>query len=74
MSFAIKEAIYKAIDPTVERYVHFTEVALHFREAGEVEVELRLPELPAEVWQVTARYALDDRWIMAVATAVRTVP
>lgn len=74
VSFAIKEAIYKAIDPTVERYVHFTEVALHFREAGVVNVELRLPELRTDEWQVSARYALDDRWIMAVATAVRAVP
>ena len=69
LSFAIKEAVYKAIDPTVQRYVHFTEVALHFTETGLVSVSLLLPELVHSDVTVHAHYALDDRWIVATAVA-----
>ncbi len=69
LSFAIKEAIYKAIDPTVQRYVRFTEVALEFTEHGGVRVSLLLPELSHGELQVHAHYALHDKWIIATATA-----
>ncbi len=74
LSFAIKEAVYKAIDPTVRRYVRFTEVALAFAESGSVSVSLLLPELLDSEVRVHAHYLLDDRWIVAtaVATAVAT--
>ncbi len=71
LSFAIKEAVYKAIDPTVQRYVRFTEVALQFTESGTVSVSLLLPELRRRDATVHAHYTLDDRWI--VATAVATI-
>lgn len=69
LSFAIKEAIYKAIDPTVRRYVRFTEVALAFSEHGHLNVSLLLPELANGELEVHAHYALHDRWIVATATA-----
>jgi 4'-phosphopantetheinyl transferase EntD len=69
LSFAIKEAVYKAIDPTVQRYVRFTEVALQFSDDGAVAVSLLLPELAPEEITVRAQYALDDRWIVATAVA-----
>ncbi len=69
LSFAIKEAIYKAIDPTVQRYVRFTEVALAFTEENRVRVSLLLPELANGELQVHAHYALQDKWIIATATA-----
>jgi 4'-phosphopantetheinyl transferase EntD len=69
LSFAIKEAVYKAIDPTVQRYVQFTEVALQFTETGLVSVSLLLPELLHRDVTVHAHYALDDRWIVATAVA-----
>ncbi|WP_309671784.1 4'-phosphopantetheinyl transferase superfamily protein, partial [Gemmatimonas sp.] len=65
LSFALKEAVYKAIDPTVRRYVRFTEVALQFTDTGLVSVSLLLPELSQGNVTVHAHYALDDRWIVA---------
>ncbi len=69
LSFAIKEAIYKAIDPSVQRYVRFTEVALRFTDESTVAVSLLLPELANGEISVRAQYVLDDRWIMATAVA-----
>ena len=40
LRFSIKEAIYKAIDPFVRRYVAFTEVELEVSEAGVAQVRL----------------------------------
>lgn len=61
LRFAIKEAIYKAVDPIVERYVGFTEVEL---EVGELYAAVT-SVLPAEIeatwrehrghWIATAR-------------------
>jgi 4'-phosphopantetheinyl transferase EntD len=64
--FAIKEAIYKAIDPMVRRYVGFKEVELVVGEAGAVDVRVVDPnKLPVVVeawwtaheghWLATAR-------------------
>ena len=48
--FAIKEAIYKAIDPIVRRYVGFTEVELDVEDDGSVRVTvLDLARLPVDV-------------------------
>jgi enterobactin synthetase component D len=69
LSFAIKEAVYKAIDPTVRRYVQFTEVALQFGDDGAVSVSLLLPELATGQIIVRAHYSLDERWIVATAVA-----
>lgn len=73
LSFAIKEAVYKAIDPTVRRYVRFTEVALAFTDNGSVSVSLLLPELSHGDMTVRAQYSLDDRWIVATAVATTGV-
>jgi phosphopantetheine--protein transferase-like protein len=40
--FSAKEAIYKALDPFVRRYVAFSEVSLRRRRSGRVDVELSL--------------------------------
>ncbi|QJR35566.1 4'-phosphopantetheinyl transferase family protein [Gemmatimonas groenlandica] len=69
LSFALKEAVYKAIDPTVRRYVRFTEVALEFTADGAVAVSLLLPELLHGDMTVRAQYSIDDRWIVATALA-----
>lgn len=66
LRFAIKEAIYKAVDPIVRRYVGFTEVELDLLADGAVAVTvLDLARLPVEVeawwreqdghWLATAR-------------------
>ncbi len=67
--FAIKEAIYKAVDPFVRRYVAFTEVALDVHANGSVDVHVLDPDkLPVTVeawwherdglWLATARAKL----------------
>jgi 4'-phosphopantetheinyl transferase EntD len=54
LHFAIKEAIYKAIDPIVRRYVGFTEVSLTISSAGACAVTLvdpaRLPVVVSAWW------------------------
>lgn len=70
LRFAIKEAIYKAIDPIVRRYVGFTEVELDVLEDGRALVTavdpLRLT-MPIEAhWR-----ELDGYWL-ATARALRT--
>lgn len=69
--FAIKEAVYKAIDPFVERYVRFTEVELALHDDGTTAVSLSLPELgPGDVF-VDAWWRMDDDWIVATAVSRR---
>ena len=51
LRFAIKEAIYKAIDPFVRRYVGFTEVELDVRPDGSVGVSSALPVAIEATWR-----------------------
>ncbi len=53
LRFALKEAVYKAIDPHVQRYVRFQEVELFPESEGEAEVRLLLPEFA--VRRITVR-------------------
>jgi phosphopantetheine--protein transferase-like protein len=69
--FALKEAVYKAIDPFVERYVRFTEVELDITAPDAVRVQLHLPEREMADVQVDARYTVDDEWIVATASSHR---
>jgi len=67
--FAIKEAIYKAIDPIVRRYVGFTEVELVVHPDGRCDVQIvDEPALPVavEAWW----HERDGFWI-ATARAAR---
>lgn len=74
LHFALKEAIYKAIDPVVQRYVRFTEVELELsastggaggHEAGVARVSLLLAENPPLV--VVASWQHDAHYIIATA-------
>lgn len=72
--FAVKEAIYKAIDPFVHRYVRFTEVELDRpvdADSGEATVKLLLPELQTGEVAVRAQWHLDGDWIVATAYSAR---
>jgi 4'-phosphopantetheinyl transferase EntD len=69
--FAIKEAVYKAIDPYVGRYVRFTEVELDVLHDGQATVRLLLPEPAMQHVHVEARWRFEDRWIIAMARSVR---
>lgn len=65
LRFAIKEAIYKAVDPIVERYVGFQEVELEVAGDGGCTVVSQLPAAIEAAWCEHAGY-----WI-ATARAVR---
>lgn len=69
LHFAIKEAIYKAIDPIVRRYVGFTEVELELSSDGGCTVHVvdasRLPVVVEAWWQER-----DGHWL-ATARARR---
>ena len=70
LRFAIKEAIYKAVDPFVRRYVGFTEVELDVGDDGSCVVTIvdpaRLPVAVEARWQ-----AWQGFWL-ATARALRT--
>jgi 4'-phosphopantetheinyl transferase EntD len=62
LRFAIKEAIYKAVDPFVRRYVGFTEVELEVRDDGSCAVRVldpaRLPVVVSATWR-----EVDGHWL-----------
>jgi 4'-phosphopantetheinyl transferase EntD len=68
--FAIKEAIYKAIDPMVRRYVGFLEVELVVGEAGRVDVHIvdatKLPVV-IEAWWTE----LEHHWLATARARLR---
>ncbi|GAB1341854.1 4'-phosphopantetheinyl transferase [Gemmatimonas sp.] len=66
--FALKEAVYKAIDPFVERYVRFTEVELELTQ-GQAAVSLLLPEPAVADVRVHAGWRIDGEWIEAWASS-----
>ncbi len=63
LRFSVKEAIYKAIDPFVRRYVGFQEVAVQPRPDGTVAVTTMLPEGPLRC---------EARWLRVGAAIVTT--
>jgi 4'-phosphopantetheinyl transferase EntD len=68
--FAIKEAVYKAIDPFVGRYVRFTEVELVIGR-DHADVTLLLPELSSQDVEVRAQWHCDGPWIVTSAFSYR---
>ncbi len=73
--FALKEAVYKAIDPLVNRYVGFTEVELDLVPAsaavpqgtGAATVRAPIRGLDAVPLRIEAEWHVDAHWILAVA-------
>jgi 4'-phosphopantetheinyl transferase EntD len=68
--FALKEAVYKAIDPFVERYVRFTEVELDLT-GSRARVTLHLPEPSVADVRIEAGWRLEESWIVAWAESHR---
>ncbi len=78
LAFALKEAVYKAIDPVVQRYVGFTEVEMDpdvptdFQQGaprGEVTVRMLFADPAAHTLQLRAMWQRDAHWIIALARA-----
>jgi 4'-phosphopantetheinyl transferase EntD len=77
--FALKEAIYKAIDPYVQRHVRFQEVEVTAHDSltndtGSGSVALNLPEFAAHAPTVSVHWWKDDNHLFAVATGAGTDP
>ena len=70
--FSIKEALYKAIHPFVERHIGFREAAITLRPDGSAAVDLRFPEGARFV--VDAHYQAFETWILSVVTAKPKTP
>jgi 4'-phosphopantetheinyl transferase EntD len=68
VAFSLKEAVYKALDPFVRRYVGFHEVSLRFDERGTAEVHLALPDLAAGA-EVDGTWRVEDGLILTTARA-----
>ncbi len=68
LRFALKEAVYKSIDPHVHRYVRFQEVEVFPEGEGELEVRLFLPEFARQ--QITVRAWWTQLNDHLVATAI----
>jgi 4'-phosphopantetheinyl transferase EntD len=56
LRFSAKEAVYKALDPYVKRYVGFLEIAVVLKDDGTGEVTPHLPE-------AEGRFAFEVRWV-----------
>lgn len=68
--FALKEAVYKAIDPFVQRYVRFTEVELDVLADGSATVRLLLPETLDTFARIDGYWHVSGSSIIAVAHGV----
>lgn len=71
--FALKEALYKALDPFVRRYVGFLEVEARPQGAGDQrDVELVLPVQERDAFRASARLLLIDDLAVALARVTRS--
>ena len=74
LRFALKEAVYKAIDPHVQRYVRFQEVEVFPGAAGAVAVRLALPEFAGRHITVQAYWTEVHGHLVATAAGSRPTP
>lgn len=72
LHFAIKEAVYKAIDPLVQRYVGFREVEVLAFAGGAAEVRLHLPELQDAPLRIETQWTIEHEWIRTTAVSRST--
>jgi phosphopantetheine--protein transferase-like protein len=69
LRFALKEAVYKTIDPHVQRYVRFQEVEVIPESDGQTEVRLALPEFEGRRIVVRAWWTRLHGHLIATAEA-----
>ena len=61
LRFSAKEAIYKALDPFVHRFVDFKEVSVTPYENGSFRTDLSLKDMNSE--QNKLKYSIDGKWM-----------
>lgn len=66
LRFSAKEAIYKALDPFVRRYVSFQEVAVHPDPGGSARVKLALKEAEGP-FQVEVDWGMEEEFMLTTA-------
>lgn len=73
LRFSLKEAVYKALDPFVERYIAFSEASVDPRDDGSAAIvmNLRGGEGP---FALSASWFLRDAYIISVVRACRSAP
>lgn len=67
LRFSIKEAVYKAVDPLVRRYVRFDEVEVAVAQDGTAQVTGTL--MATERLTIEATWRVDGDWILTTARA-----
>ena len=67
LRFSLKEALYKAIDPLVRRYVAFKEVEVRPRSDGRAEIHMNLVQ--GEVLQAELSWFEEGGWLVSVVEA-----
>jgi enterobactin synthetase component D len=70
LRFSAKEAIYKALDPFVRRYVAFKEVAVSPLPGGAATVELRLPASEG-AFDAEVRWLRREGFVLTTARVIR---
>jgi enterobactin synthetase component D len=66
LRFSAKEAVYKALDPFVRRYVGFHEVSVRPRADGGSDVQMHLPASEG-VFDVDVRWLRSEGWLVTTA-------
>jgi phosphopantetheine--protein transferase-like protein len=69
--FSAKEALYKALDPFLQRYVAFEEAEVERRPNGVLAFTLRLRDPPDTSFEARGSQALHDGWWVSTVTALR---
>ena len=64
LRFSLKEAIYKALAPKLQRYIGFEEASISLRTDGSTAVTLHLTEGPTPSW-IDGRFAWLDRAVLS---------
>jgi len=71
-SFSAKESIYKALAPTLRRYIGFDEAAIRPQADGSLGIELALS--CGASFRMTGRWLERDEWLVTVVTARQPLP
>ncbi len=64
LRFSIKEAVYKALAPRLQRYIGFEEASVSLRTDGNAEVDLHLTSGPTPA-EIEARFTWMDRAVLS---------
>jgi len=70
LAFSFKEAVYKAIDPFLERFVSFQEVVASFSPDGSCSARMVAPEFPSSTTESEPSLHITGSWVQVGRYAV----